>query len=303
MQLLFCFVTLAFAFTVTSVSVSSIKLPRFSTARSSSRGIAKTDDCKAGVCGGMAQYAVAPGMKFYTTFNVPGLPLNQSAIENDITFFIYSNIFFDRNPGQCPDCKMNQFVNQLMLGQPLYGSTGAPDYDPLWMPVTTWIFAAQYFMEIYPNGTAKAAAGPWFNCTEKDILWTEYALDTNWVWTLSMGVVGDSSRTSILIVEKPFMGLLESETSSWAEPAYSSANYNSCLELYGIAPYGGTHYPSSSMVYDLRTTLGPNQAPVDWQTNWSDVEYATCPQHPNSTFSEIHNATRQDVIQNVYIQN
>jgi hypothetical protein len=44
---------------------------------------------------------------------------------------------------------MNQFVNQLMLGQPLFGSTGPPDYDPLWMPVTTWIFAAQYFMEIY----------------------------------------------------------------------------------------------------------------------------------------------------------
>ena len=39
---------------------------------------------------------------------------------------------------------MNQFVNQLMLGQPLYGSTGPPDFDPLWMPVTTWIFAAQY---------------------------------------------------------------------------------------------------------------------------------------------------------------
>ena len=43
----------------------------------------------------------------------------------------------------CEQCKMNQFVNQLMLGQPLYGSTGAPDYNPLWMPVTTWIFAAQ----------------------------------------------------------------------------------------------------------------------------------------------------------------
>lgn len=40
---------------------------------------------------------------------------------------------------------MNQMVNQLMLGQPLYGSTGAPNYDPLWMPVHTWIFAARAF--------------------------------------------------------------------------------------------------------------------------------------------------------------
>jgi hypothetical protein len=140
-----------------------------------------------------------------------------------------------------------------MLGQPLYGSTGPPSFDPLWMPVSTWIFAAQYFMEIYPNGTAKAAAGPWFNCSEGDILWTRYALDENWVWTLGMGVVGDPARTSTLVVAQPFMGLLAPETSSWREPAYSVAHYNGCWELYGVAPYGGTHYPSSSSVYDVRS--------------------------------------------------
>ena len=118
---------------------------------------------------------------------------------------------------------MNQFVNQLMLGQPLYASTGAPSYDPLWTSAATWIFAAQYFMELYPNGTAKAAAGPWFNCTERDVLWTEYALDEvggAWVWTLSIGVLGDASRTSRLTVDTPFMGLLGNETTSWKEPAY-----------------------------------------------------------------------------------
>ena len=260
-----------------------------------SRGAARADDCKASICGGMANYAVAPGMTFYTTFNVPGLPLNQSAIENDITFFIYANIFFDGGAGQCRDCRMNQFVNQLMLGQPLYGSTGAPNYDPLWMPTATWIFAAQYFMEIYPNGTAKAAAGQWYNCSERDVLWTEYSLDENWVWTLSMGVVGDPSRTSVLVVAEPFMGLLASETKSWNETAYRVAHYNGCWELYGVAPYGGTHYPSSSSVYNMRTTLGPEQAPVEWQQHWSNIEYSTCPHGPNATFSEIHTATRQDV--------
>ena len=98
---------------------------------SAARGpLASADDCKAGLCGGMANYPVAPGMRFYSTFNVPGLPLNKSAIKNDITFFIYQNIFFDGGPGQCVDCRMNQFVNQLMLGNPLYSSTGPPDYNP-----------------------------------------------------------------------------------------------------------------------------------------------------------------------------
>ncbi len=86
-------------------------------------------------------------------------------------------------------------------------------------------------MEIYENGTAKAAAGEWYNCTEGDILWTEYSLDEQWAWTLSMGVVGDPSRTSTLLVEQPFMGLLSSETTSWTEPAYSAAHLNGCWEL------------------------------------------------------------------------
>ena len=73
------------------------------------------------------------------------------------------------------------------------------------------------------NGTAKAAAGPWFNCSERDVLWTEYALDEAggaWVWTLSIGVLGDPARTSRLTVDTPFMGLLGNETTSWKEPAY-----------------------------------------------------------------------------------
>ena len=86
------------------------KPPR-SAARAGERGASSLlglDDCKAGLCGGMARYKVAPGIRFYSTFNVPGLPLNQSAIETDVTFFIYQNIFFDGGPGECEQCKMNQ---------------------------------------------------------------------------------------------------------------------------------------------------------------------------------------------------
>jgi hypothetical protein len=170
--------------------------------RSLARGDVSGDACKAGVCGGSASYSVAPGMRFYSTFNVPGLPLNASAIENDITFFIYGNIFFDGGPGQCADCRMNQFVPQLMLGQPLYASTGPPAYNPLWTTATTWIFAAQYFMELYPNGTAKAAAGPWFNCTERDVLWPEYALD-------EAGGHGELLRLAFLVLDEEGGGAVE----------------------------------------------------------------------------------------------
>jgi hypothetical protein len=71
---------------------------------------------------------------------------------------------------------MNQFVNQLskstgrqkdshglhlfvlslrpVLGNPLYGSTGAPSYNPLWMDVSTWVFAAQvlpFLFHFFPS--------------------------------------------------------------------------------------------------------------------------------------------------------
>lgn len=78
---------------------ASVALPR-----SRARGRpAAAADCRAGICGGMANYAVAPGMRFYSTFTVPGLPLNKTAIDSDITFYIYANIFFDGGPGQCRD--------------------------------------------------------------------------------------------------------------------------------------------------------------------------------------------------------
>ena len=92
-----------------ALAVVAVRQPR-----SRTRGDSSSDSCKAGVCGGMANYAVAPGMVFYSTFNVPGLPKNASAIKNDITFFIYQNIFFDGGPGQCKDCRMNQ----LCVGAP-----------------------------------------------------------------------------------------------------------------------------------------------------------------------------------------
>ena len=255
--------------------------------------------CNGGLCGGQAHYPIHGGANassqfgvvFNSSFNVPGLPLDP----NGTTFFVYFNIFFpDKGNG-----RMNQFVPQLMLGRPLAASTGPPDYDPVWQYHKTWVFAAQYFFEIYNETTGKidghAAAGPLHNASEGEIIYTSFTLDQEtWAWTMAMGVVGDATRVSRLVVPAPYMALLPAtQTTSWSEDTYRAAYVNSCWELYGIS--AADQYPSSGSTFDMRTTVSRPNAIV-WDTHWSDRGGATCPGHPTSTFEEHHNATVQDVV-------
>lgn len=60
-----------------------------------------------------------------------------------------------------------------------------------------------------------------------------------------MGVVGDPSRTSTVIADKPFMGLVPESTTSWAEEEYSHCHVNTCWELYGVTDE--QHFPSSGI--------------------------------------------------------
>ena len=53
---------------------------------------------------------------------------------------------------------MNQFVPQLMLGNPLCDSTGPPLYKPIWHEHTTWVIGSQYFFELF-NHTANKTEG------------------------------------------------------------------------------------------------------------------------------------------------
>ena len=135
---------------------------------------------------------------------------------------------------------MNQFVPQLMLGNPLCNSTGPPLYKPIWHKFDTWVFGAQYFFEIF-NKTANktqahAATGELFPTREGEVIYTSFDLDkSTWSWSLTMGVRGDATRVSTLVVPAPFMGLIKEETSSWSEPVYAKAVSNACWELYGIA--------------------------------------------------------------------
>jgi len=252
--------------------------------------------CNGGLCGGQAHYNTfgpATEVSFNSTFDVPGLPTNP----NGTTFFIYFNIFFADPKNSL--ARMNQFVPQLMLGRPLAASTGAPNYDPIWQYHQRWVFAAQYFFEIYNVTTQKidahAAAGPLHNVSEGESIYTSFTLDQEtWAWTMTMGVVGDATRVSSLVIPAPYMGLLPAaQTKSWSEDVYQAAYVNSCWELYGITE--AAQYPSTGSRFDMRTTVNRSNA-IAWDTHWSDRGGATCPGHPTSTFKEQHNATVQDVI-------
>ena len=90
----------------------------------------------------------------------------------------------------------------------------------------TWVFGSQYFFEIFNQTTNKteghAATGKLFNTTAGETLWTQFKLDeATKAWTLSMGVKGDPARTSTVVAEKPFMGLISNVTSSWDEDQYN----------------------------------------------------------------------------------
>jgi hypothetical protein len=65
----------------------------------------------------------------------------------------------------------------------------------------------------------------------------------SWPSALGMGVVGDESRTSTVVADKPFMGLVPESTTSWAEEEYSQCHVNTCWELYGVTDED--HFPSS----------------------------------------------------------
>lgn len=74
-----------------------------------------------------------------------------------ICYYIWTDIFF----GDMSNGRMNQFVPQLILGNALDGSSGAPAFKPKWGMHTKWSFGAHYFFETYDassNSTVGHAA-------------------------------------------------------------------------------------------------------------------------------------------------
>jgi hypothetical protein len=207
--------------------------------------------------GGPSSYPVGTAEKGFTTVSstmtVPELPQKQDGI----CYYIWSDIFF----GDMSWGRMNQFVPQLILGNALDASSGPPDYKPKWGLHKTWAFGAHYFFETYNGATnsteSHAAYGEIFEAKAGEQLYIKFeatqkadANDGNPTWTLTMGAVNDKSRTSTVVVDKPYMGLgvdWPVPTTSWSELNYTNLCVNSCWELYGAndrahLPGNGSHY-------------------------------------------------------------
>jgi hypothetical protein len=196
---------------------------------------------------------------------------------------------------------MTQFVPQLILGNALDGSSGAPDWKPHWGEHATWSFAAHYFFEVLDEQgktVGHAAYGKMFPTRAGEKLFTSFDASAGAggapEWTLRMGVIGDDTRVSELHVAQPYMGLgahWPTPTNSWAETNYSNLCINMCWELYGAVDRA--HLPSSGATYELNVTRGAKQS-YPWVSQWDEDEgfNKSC---ASSKATESHSDTAQRV--------
>lgn len=224
---------------------------------------------------------------YESVFDVPPIPDAFDA--ETMTYYDYFNIYWRANPD---GGWMNQFVPQLMLGNALCNSSNAPDYHPHWAKLTGWAIGAQYFFGVCDEGsdgaynctaqswTDKAATGALVPVEEGELIYTKFELSDEYVWTLSMGVVGDETgaRSSVVVVDRPFMGLVNTST-SWAEPTYDEVYAGACWEDYNMAPGS---YPK---FWHHNVTVVSN-APGDWWNAWQLDASPTCSWAPDQTIDD-----------------
>ena len=261
--------------------------------------------CNGGLCvgmrggpheGGPSHYVVGNASTGFTsvrsTMTVPLYPKEMDGI----TYFFWSDLFF----GDMSQGRMNQIVPQLLLGEVLSGSTGPPDYNPIYSTFSTWMFGAHYFFEVLNASTlqidAKAAYGGLYPALEGETIFTTfdvYAGPFGPAWLVRMGVEGDATRVSEIRVEQPYMGLGRDwavPSTSWAELNYTDVCINSCWEIYGGVD--ADHLPSSGAEYEIVITRGEKQT-YPWVAQWDQDEGAGSCFHSN--ISESHTQTVQTV--------
>jgi hypothetical protein len=281
---------------------------------------------------GNASYPIAwngtTGTRLESYMVVPEYPQNLTATTTtnddddddddfkDITSYIWTDIFVgDESYG-----RMNQLVPQLILGSALDGSTGPPNYKPKWNTVhTKWMFGSHYFFEIWNPDTQKivshAAYGKLYNVNPGEILFTKFELvslsssslsssSLSPAWVLTMSVVGDPLRTSVLRIDQPYMGLgarwKDKPSVSWLESNFRNMCINACWELYGATNIGRLPIPAYSTTYHLniqqpRTNNNNNSNNNDYYnfTTWEQDEgNGMC---PSCQVSEVHTYQNQDV--------
>ena len=269
----------------------------------------KNGFCKGGICigmkngphqGGNSSYPVAwngsNGTFVQSTMTVPAMPKHIDGI----TYYIWTDVFF----GDASLGRMNQFVPQLLLGSALDSSSGPPNYTPTWHTHKTYVFGAHYFFETFDSDTnltqAHAAYGDLYPTWPGESLFTTFSLsgggdgmDTESPkWTLTMGVVGDDTRISKLVVERPYMGMgvdWDEPTVSWAESSFRNMCINSCWELYGASD--PAHLPSSGSTFELLIKQ-PEPGLYDFISWERDEGNGKC---PSCKVTEAHNKQFQNV--------
>jgi hypothetical protein len=169
----------------------------------------------------------------------------------------------------------------------------------------TWAFGAHYFFEVFDgqNVVAKAAYGNLYPAAEGETLYTTFVASQGPFgpsWTLEMGVVGDATRLSRVVVDQPYMGLGAKwpvPTTSWAELNYTNICSNSCWEIYG--GIDADHLPSSGTLYDMTFTQGAGQS-YPFVSQWDRDEGATsC---FADSIAEAHTAREQNVFWAIELQ-
>ena len=280
-------------------------LQRFSASRHPPHASIHQNACDAGaLCVGPGRlYPIgqAVGAQIYSYFKVPPLPARHNSTTT--TYYDYLNIFWRSNPA---GGYMNQMVPQLMLGDALAASTNHPDYHPQWIKLDTWHIGAQYFMGLLSSSSPcalnktspdvsnecstwipKAATGKLIAVEPGEVIETAMELversENRSAWILRMGVVGDAARSSTVIADRPFMGLLNS-TSSWTEEVYDDVYVGSCLENYGMEC--SENYPSS---WEIRINIVlPAQTRNAWWREWRLEHEPNCDWQPRCQVSSVN---------------
>lgn len=144
---------------------------------------------------------------------------------------------------------------------------------------STYFMGLCFAEDCSQNWIPRAATGDLYPVEEGELIETSFSMvrvEDRFEWHLAIGVQNDPSRRSIVVADRPFMGLLRNTTQSWMEDQYERFFLGSCLENYGMK--GPENYPS---LWEIEVDLQPNNFEnwSDW-TMWHDKN---CNWQPDST--------------------
>jgi hypothetical protein len=202
-------------------------------------------------------------------------------------------------------------TKRTQAGKALANSTNYPNYEPQWIKLNSWHIGAQYFMGLCKNNAtspdgfecdnetwiSRAATGDLVSVEPGEVIETYFELvhvRDRLEWHLRIGVLDDPRRSSLIVADRPFMGLVAS-TTNWEEEIYKYVYVGSCLENYGMIHR--ENYPSTWEVLVDIWSVDPFSF-RDWQ-----LEHArSCSWQPKSSVLSIATPTWQRVKWNATLE-